>query len=155
MSFLAEWYDPGLETDPNDTVDSITQAEVARLARQASVAGLALGMPRRLGGEATDEELALDKKRSKRVVHVLMQCLGSWKGNGAPEGPLPMDDGVRMDSAQVVWSDWCESQQTWLRNRIRYVVTWGRANGVDERIVKQMVTRLKNELGWLTYALRD
>ena len=155
MSFLAEWYDPGLETNPKDTVASITEDEVARLARQAAVAGLALGIPRRLGGDASDEELSLDKRRAKRVIHILMQCLQAWKGNGAPEGPLPMDDGVRMDAASLVWADWYEAQQIWLRNRCRYVATWGRAHDVDEKQVKKMVTRLKNEMGWLTYAMRD
>lgn len=155
MSFLSEWYDPGLETDPKDTVESITAAEISRLARQASVAGLALGIPRRLGGEADSDELALDKKRAKRVIHVLVQCLNSWKGNGNPEGPFPMDDGIRMEAAQIIWPDWCESHTVWLRNRLRYVVTWGRQNNVDEKAIKKMATRLRNELGWVSYALRD
>ena len=155
MTFLAEWYDPGLETDPAETVESVTTAEISRLARQASIVSIAMGMPRRLGGDASSEDLSLDKRRAKRISHVLMQCLDAWQGETDKPGPLPLDDGIRMEAASIDWSEWCKSQQVWLRNRIRYIVTWGRATGTEERLIKSMVTKLKNELGWLTYALRD
>lgn len=151
MSFIAAHYDAALEVDETDTVDSITEAELARLAKNVNLCALVLSIPRRLGGDAADEELALDKRRAKRVLHAENQSYAAWGGTTLPLA----EDGLNQEAAQLDWKRWLQEQDAWLTARIRYLVTWGRKTGADEAWIKSSVVRLTNEQRWVNYALRD
>jgi hypothetical protein len=52
--------------------------EAARIARALALVRVTGSIPRRLGIDATDEELAIDKKRARRTAWALQQSLGCW-----------------------------------------------------------------------------
>lgn len=148
-SFLMQWHDPGLTVNEEDTADSLVQEERQRLAKMLAVAEAAQTVPRRLGADATPDELAADKRRSRRIAHVARQCATAW-------GKIVSITGdVSREAAQVNWSQWWETHKTWLINRIKYIVAWAQKTGADEKWTKSTVVKLTNELTWLTYAMRE
>ena len=148
MSFLDAYQDPALETDLTIGPDDITASEVARLQRMLATVVVTGSIPRRLS-DATREELALDKKRARRVAHVLRQCLVAWGG----EERAP-DAGERIAGAQLDWQQWSEVQGANVSARIRHVATWAKRTG-HLRFGKTAVVRLTQEVDWMSYALRD
>lgn len=152
MGFLTVHYDHALEINAKDTLERITAEERERLAHTLAVVVLAGGIPRRLGAEATGEDLALDKRRAKRVVHALKQCLSGWAEEGAQ---LPQSDEIKREAAQLDWQKLKDEHTPMLQNRIRYIVTWSRKTGADDKWTKKAVVRLTNEITWVSYALRD
>lgn len=145
-----QWYDQGCPVREDDTVESIQAHEVERLSMLLAVAVTAQEHPRRLGTDATPDELALDKTRAKRIAHSAAQCLKSWGGH--PNGTAV--DAARL-AAQVNWRNWWNEQQVYLVNRRRYIATWAIKTGADPRWCKSAVVKINNELQWLAYALRD
>jgi hypothetical protein len=149
--FLARYFDPALEIPAKlDTTGSIEDRQIERLTIALSVVVLAGTIPRRLGGEATDEDLALDKKRSKRVGHALQQSLRSWKKRSVK---LPLTDEIRRAAAQIDWTKWGEAHLTSLSSEQKLVSTWAMRNE-QEAWGKRAIVRLDNEVNWITYALR-
>jgi hypothetical protein len=138
-----------MKVSPSDTADKIARAEVERLNKMRAVANTARVVPRRLGKDASDEELAADARTSRRIMHVAEQSIKAWGGTMTPNGE------VNREASQVVWRRWLDEHRTWLTNRMRYIATWQYQTGSDERWCKGAVVRLQNELHWLEYALRD
>lgn len=154
MSFLAEYHDPGLDVGKEST-DKIEEQERERLARQLAIVTAAGEIPRRIGGDADAEELALDKRRAKRVAHVLRQSLAAWGATRKQQANLPEDEDVHKEAAQMDWAKWSQEHETWIGNRMRYIVTLCYKTNGDERWTKSATVRLRNESQWLRYALRD
>jgi hypothetical protein len=152
VAFLAGLHDPDLDVPPGITAARVTEEEVERLTRMTAVAVLAAAIPRRVGADATPEELALDKKRARRVRHALEQCLQGWAG----ELPaLPVNDVLRTEAAKINWEQWWAEHQVWLDGRVKLVVTWCYKTGADERWTKSAVVKYQNETKWLNYAMRE
>lgn len=151
---LTDLHDPALEIPADTTTESIVKEEVERLARLTAIMGTTVTIPRRLGADASPEELAVDKKRGRRVTHALAQCLGAW--NGGPFGYLPETEAIRQESAVLLWGHWWEEHQVWLGGRLCFIATWARKSEVsDERWAKSAVVKLQNEQRWIAYALRE
>jgi hypothetical protein len=110
-------------------------------------------MPRRLGGDATSEDLALDKKRVKRVLHVLSQSLKAWDAADRI-AQIDLTDELRREGAQLNWAQFAADYRAYLEGRIKYVATWSTQTGHTEW-GKKAVVRLNNERSWLEYAMRD
>lgn len=146
MTYLAQWYDPALEPKEGETKEKIEMEERQRLSKLLNIASAASIIPRRAGVEADGAELATDKQRSKRIAHVAQQCVTAWGGTTSVTD-------AKTEAAQVIWTKWWEQHATWLRNRMRYLATWG-IKGGDEKWAKKALVRLNNELSWLEYALR-
>lgn len=83
---------------------NFTEQNVARLLRGIQQCTEALGVPRRLGGDATDKELADDKRIGRRVKHRLEVALDDWPLSATEVPP----DGT---GARMLWSDWWEVWQ--------------------------------------------
>ena len=149
MAFLQQFIDPSLRVSGSDTKKTLTTKEVERLQELNAIAMLSTTIPRRLGGDATDEELANDKKTGRRVAHIAEQCLRAW---GAK--PKPVTRNVTRAAAQVKWTPWMEQHKVYIEGRMFYVATWAYKGG-DETWAKAALTRLTNEQRWLEYALRD
>lgn len=147
-AYLTQYYDPALKLPDDETVAHMEGQERARLAELLAIAEAAGSIPRRLGAEASSEELATDRRRCRRIAHAARQCLKDW-GN-----PVPAPGDVSRRAAQVVWDNWWADHSTWLVNRIRYIATWS-MNGGDEIWAKSAVVKLNNEANWISYALRD
>ena len=150
--YAAQWYDPALEISADESVKKITKEESERLAKLLAIATAAGAIPRRVGPDATGEELAQDKRRAKRIAHVAGQLLDAWAG---PKGRKQAKVEITREAATVDWPRWWEDHQIWLENRRRYIATWSEKNTVDRTWAKGALVRINNELSWLQYAMRD
>src|SRR5262245_23021357 len=97
--YLERLYDPGLRLPRTDR-SRITAEEIERLCHALALVKVAGSIPRRLGFKATDEELALDKKRARRVGHALRQSLDGWTRDPKVEFD---DEVIRREGAQLEW----------------------------------------------------
>jgi hypothetical protein len=149
--YLASYIDPGLAIDTTLTKEDIVKEEVDRLSRLYTIANVAADIPRRIGGEATREELAKDKSRCRRVAHVAFQCARSWSNRKT----VTLADDVGQEAAQVVWARWYEEHRVFLHTRLNYIASWAYATGVSDKWTKKAIVRLNNEVRWLEYAMRD
>src|SRR5688572_31451828 len=84
-SFLEQWNDPSIDIDPTTPgldYDAYFQEQADRCARAAAVARIAAGFKRRLGEDATSDELAHDKKLSKKTAaRFESACVAQWGGD--------------------------------------------------------------------------
>jgi hypothetical protein len=149
--YLGRWYDSGLELPPDLDDKRIVHDEVERLTFALSSALIASTLSRRLGG-VSDDELALDKKRSRRTAHALKQALRSWSGNQTPQ--MIVTDDVRQRGAQVDWSSYVANHSTAVHGRACLAATWA-IRTHHERWGKTAIVRYTNELSWVAYALRE
>ena len=150
-SYVAQWVDRGL-TVKDDTQDSIVRAEVQRLGELLAIAVAAQSIPRRLGKDASDEELSADKQRAKRIAHVASQLLVAWSSKVKS---TTIEAGVSKQAATVDWLHWWEDHRVWLINRRKYIATWASQNDVDMKWAKSALVKITNELNWLEYAMRS
>lgn len=150
-SYLAQWYDPDLSVPEAESVEAITRAEIERLVKLLAITVAVAAIPRRLGADASQQDLALDKRRAKRIGHVAGQLLSAWAG----KAKLPPPPEVNREAAIVDWKAWWEEHRTWLLNRQRYIATWCQKYEADAKWCKSALVKLNNELVWLEYALRD
>jgi len=149
--YLDQYFDPTLELEESLTKDVLVDDQLDRLVTQYHMAAVAEHVPRRLS-EATRDELSLDKKRSRRIKHVLFTSAASW---GASDQLMrDHSEEERKAGAQVNWVDWFAEQRRYLERTRRVVATWAKKTG-NVKDGKKMVTRISNEIEWLSYALRD
>ena len=123
-------------------------AEIERLQAAVAVLQGCLAVPRRLS-DATREELALDKRRTRRALHVVMQSLLVWGGM-----PRAQTAEEKSAGAQLDWEVWPEEHRTVANRHLTHLATWGKRAG-HLRFAKSAVVRITQELDWLEYALRD
>lgn len=152
--FLEQFFDPACEVDLTLDSASLARDELARIQTQACRILVAAEIPRRLGGDATSDELALDKKRCKRVLHVLRQQLIAWSEKDANKIEFrPITEADRVEGASMIWADWWRDQQEYLTTRRLYIATWA-LKKPDTAFGKKAVTRLSNEISHTGYAMR-
>ena len=152
--FLEEWFEPSLKVDTTLTGESFSQEEIARIQTAACYVMVAIEIPRRLGGDATSDELALDKRRCRRVLHVLRQQLVGWSEKDPDKVKWrPLTDEDKAEGASLIWDKWWEGQQAHLTARRAYIATWG-LKKPDTEYAKHAVTRINNELNHMAYAMR-
>lgn len=146
--YLLRYIDPDLEIKDGESIESLGREESQRLGHMLIIATTAGQIARRLGPDATDEELAEDKKRAHRIAHVARNCLIFWgSSKGAYYG--------NREAATVNWERWWGEHNVWLQNRMRYIATWSfKTNGANDRWAKSALVRLENEQKWLEYAMR-
>lgn len=77
------------------------EENIKRLGRGICQCEEVIGAKRRLGGDATDKELAEDKRIARRIKHRLEVALSDW-GDGKHHERL---DG---SGAKLIWSEWWE-----------------------------------------------
>jgi hypothetical protein len=150
-TFLSRFYDPALDISGIGSREELERRQLDRISRALSVAILAGTTPRRLGGDATDEELALDKKRARRAGHGLGQALKQWTKRKID---LPLDGDVRSEGAMLSWSTWKDRHLSALQYELRLVATWA-VQKEEETWGKSAIVKLENELKWTDYAFRD
>jgi hypothetical protein len=149
-SYLARHYDPALAVEKVGPRETLEKGEIERLQRAMTVVLFAGSIPRRIG-DASDEELALDKKRSRRVLHALNQSFRGWT-KATPY--LEATKEIKAEGAVINWVAWREEHLTIVRHRLRVLTTWA-VRAEEEAWGKQVVVKLENEIGWIEYALRD
>jgi hypothetical protein len=149
--YLAQYYDTGLVLPEILDRQIISNQEIERLTRAVSIVTITRTVPRRLGGDASQEELALDKKRSRRMLHALMQSLSSW---GSRNQKFPLDDEIRLIGVHLNWETFKPAHLVTIQNRMTYVATYS-IRMEDTKWGRSAVMRLENEYKWVSYALRD
>lgn len=153
-SYLGRYFDSGLEIPGDATVATIRDEELARVGRTLAVVILASTLPRRLGGDAGDTELALDKRRARRVVHVLQNVWLSWAGKKAGIRLPVTDSEINREAAQLDWERFRDVHIAGVNSRARYAATWAILHD-KERWGRSAIVMYENEIKWVTYALRD
>lgn len=148
VAFIDDYVDHSLDVSAKQTEQMIVDQEIRRLQEMLTQIRAAGEIPRRLS-DATPGELARDKRRARRVGHVLEQSLGMW--NGKPREPTKED---KRSGAQLSWAKWWGEHDAWLVHRIRYIATWAKRTE-NEQFGKRAIVRLTQERDWLIYALRD
>jgi hypothetical protein len=151
VGYLARHFDADTEVAPDLTSEVIRGNQIGRLSRQLAVVLYASSIPRRLGGDADDDELKMDKKRGRRTAHALSQSLKAWAGR-IPA--LTADDEIKRAGAQLDWDRWRQEHFVDLKSDMTAIATWGLRGG-DERFAKTAIVRMENELSWISYALRE
>ena len=149
MAFLDDYYNPDINIDVTMTAEVRETIELERCLTDWSRAALAVAVPRRLA-DATREELALDKKRSRRMQHVATSCIGLWGGTV----PTEPDDALAKEGAQVLWVPWWEEREAFLVARMTYTATWAKKTG-QLKYGRSALQKFKNERDWYKYAMRD
>jgi hypothetical protein len=149
--FLERWFDAGISLPDALDRKTLRGDESKRIGYSLVLVTITGSIPRRLGGDATDEDLAIDKKRSRRVAHVLQQSLVTW----SPKPPkVLVDEALKREGAQLEWSLFQEDHTIKVEASLRTIATWAIMN--DDRLWgRSAVVALENELRWMYYAMRD
>jgi hypothetical protein len=113
--FLDEYYDETFELSAERLRDWSPNGEASQrclwLARNAKITSLAEQIPRRLGGDATPQELSADKKNMRRSSYMLRTQSEIWLGV-IPEPVRPKinwdeyTDSMRISAAQMIFHNW-------------------------------------------------
>jgi hypothetical protein len=149
-NYLGEHYDPGLDISGIGSREDLEKKQINRINRELAVILVTASIPRRLGPDADETELALDKKRGRRVAHALHQALTGWTKR-PPQ--VTLDDEIRRLGAQLNWTSWQPAVLRSIEEQRRCVATYAVRSG-QERWGKSAIVRLNNELKWVEYALR-
>jgi hypothetical protein len=149
-AFLATWYEEGFQVPTGVTLKTVGQSAVDRLATTTALAEAALEIPRRLGNDATGGELAKDKIRCRRVMHVVKKTTPGWS-NYKPHKVADM----KMEAAVLDWIAWFENQTKVLRREMNIIAALHFKSESPAIDCKQALMWTNNEYRWLAYALRD
>jgi len=148
--FLTRYFDPGLDTIKT-SIKELESAQLLRLDRALVVVIHAGSIPRRLGGEATDQDLAIDRKRARRMAWAIKQSKTGWSKRN---GKMPEDPELRIEGAQLIWPEWYAAYTTTLASEATAAITWAVRND-EQRWGRSAVVKFDNELNWVSYAMRD
>lgn len=149
MARAKDLVDEKLKLPKDLTYEDVRADEVARLQELFSLGTLAAAHPRRLGGDASREELARDKRVSRRMAHVAVLCLRNWG-----EAPGEPDPSLTPRAAQMDWDKWTEQRIAWLNTRVVYLVTWASRLEGASKLVNQLEHRIAMEVSALRFAMR-
>ena len=134
---LQAYFDP--RANPVDLPpEHIALRERTRLIQAGMLARCVWSMKRRLGQDATHEELANDKQISRRVEHCELKYAQMWG-----DEPVNGED-LRISAAQVRWEDWLAETLSGIGARRLRIATWAIRYGY-EREGRQFVHRLCQE----------
>lgn len=156
MGFLHEHADPGLELS-QATIDAWDPAawqeeEQVRAVMAAQILTVAASMPRRLGQDASREDLARDKKMARRLEWAMRNAVTDWKGN--PDLILEaLPDDARRRGAQLVLEQWSGERLAYIQDRKHYCATVCARRGLI-KLGSQYVQRYLNEQKHLKWASR-
>jgi len=149
--FVERYFDSGLAVSELETKESLVSREVERIQTALTVVGVVGSIPRRLGGEATDKELAIDKRRARRVDHALRQSFSSWSKR---EPKIQVTAEIQREGIQLEWDEFIMEHMTQVMTELPLLATWAILNE-ETRWGRSAVVYLENEIRWITYAMRD
>lgn len=145
---LEAWQDATLQPEPLPP-EEVAWAEARRLQKLADIAAGAVAIPRRLGGEATGRELAHDKRKGRRILHIARRLESWWDAPVSEDRPA-----TSRDSAQIVWDEWWSDHKEWLDRRITWIATWGVKHN-NRSAANKYVSLLRRERQYLERVFID
>jgi hypothetical protein len=152
VRYLDRYFDPELQVDTNVRIEAITRLEAERLHGLITMVVYAGSISRRLGADATREELARDKRVARRIEHALRQSLRGWDREVIVNvGPPTAEQ--RSQAAVMDWKQWVDEHCLWLDNHCAYLATYAKKSS-QELWGRAAIARLQRESEWLRYALR-
>lgn len=152
--YLETYFNKRLQIEPTQTPAQLSQYEIARIQTQATRILVAMDVPRRLGADATSAELADDKRRCRRVLHVLRQQMLSWAEQDESRiQQRPIDEEDRREGSTLLWKTWWKDHKKYLEQRRAYLATWGLKTG-EKTYANKSVNRLDQELKQMEHAMR-
>jgi len=149
--FVERYYDPGLQVPQGLSVESVVERETTRILRSLTLVIVAGAIPRRLGGDASSAELALDKKRAKRTSWALQQAHSCWSKK---QTKIQVTPELEIEGAQLEYIYFIPEHMTQIMNELRLIATWAIQQD-DHRWGRSAVVNLENEMRWIMYAMRD
>jgi len=149
-AYLATWYEEGFQVPQGVTLHTTSQAAADRLLRTTRLAEVALEIPRRLGPDATGGELAQDKIRCRRIIHVMKKASPGWS-DYKPREP----GNLKREAAVVQWVDWYQERAQLLQREMNIIAALHYQKQAPAVACKQALLWTNNEYRWLAYALRD
>lgn len=129
--------------------EEFERAEMERLHKVYLLAEAARTIPRRLR-KADRQELALDKKRCRRLEHAARSILTGW--SEVVDGSSP--EKIREEAAAIDWEIWWSAYHTQLLERRATVEEWPIETIADRKIRNRVLTRINGEISFLAYAMR-
>lgn len=147
--YLDAFRDPGLPSQNTYDPKSETEKHIERLLRENALLTLTLSHPRRLGKDATPDDLAQDAKLSKLFLFGtsdLLKLYGIGRVKTAKQNEKYLTDPkVKSESAQIDFEEWIYTKIAYLRHELRFNATNGYKHE-QELTAKKLVHRLENEL---------
>lgn len=137
----------------------IARFEARRLIRVAQVAELCERHRRRLGAHASREEIAWDKKVSRRIAHMALTLARGWASETDDGKPAYLKAGtkefVELQSiaATIDWKEYKEDAVLTLMMSIGKVDTWSKEHGVP-KFGNRAISRYNVEIDRTIQALR-
>lgn len=151
MGHLDVYNDPEAVVPADWSAQAIVDRELVRLATTAHVAAMCVQKRRRLGIDATSEELSEDKKRGRRIEHLCRSMFRGWRTEVESTdmvGPKPGSKGwveIQQTAATIDWDMYLDELYCELTERMRLVVTWCLRND-NKRMANRVVNRYLTEL---------
>lgn len=127
--------------------------QVDRLAVGITKCVGALAVPRRLGEDASQRDLADDKRLARKYANILIANRERWD----PEAPLigaDADPAVLAEGSRIDWVEWEEDWLADLEQQAGRLAATGLAKKVDARRVASMVHLLDSE-AWAVRRVRE
>jgi hypothetical protein len=155
---LVPYFDESIHINMADTAKRIEARNRHRLRHDIDVWIHVRTIPRRLGFDADNLELAMDKKTSRRVEHALKNSLKLW--GGTHKGYNPNGSGpISREAAQMDAKKWLKRQCKRIKREQRYIATWALQLHENDtqylRWANKAIWRLGNEIELIKSALRD
>lgn len=138
-----------------ETARRITGTDAQRLRVWTYAAAIAMNFPRRLGPDASPEELSADKKISKRICHLYHLTWGMmYERRESSKPPIwgdwdvaNEDSRIRRQGATVIWAEKLPELIYVVENRIALVTS-------QETPIRQLRQWKKRRLHLLEYELK-
>jgi hypothetical protein len=151
--FLDQWYSASTSTEETFDADAFAQERMKQLTHALLMGHFAMSIPRRLGGDATPDELADDKRFSKTLRNRLLSSLRQWDS----EAELTLDDvledtpdglleAARVAGAQVDWHAWFKSFAKDGRKQLSILAAYATEGKVNAKLANSYGQRIYNEL---------
>jgi len=146
-TYLEQWNDVSIPLDTDFNWDNYAQEQQHRLTRLACIFDHMVGFKRRMGADATREDLAIDQKMAKRMRSAAYQFAGQWGATDEEIDAYGTEhyEALRREAAQVDWPKFIEEHRTYLQQNLRLVATTALRKG-DIKIGNKLCNRLLNEV---------
>lgn len=149
QTYIERWADPALEPDFEWTPVNEQIAQLLRLENDYRVVEYCKGMKRRLGQDASREELAVDKKIARRALARLRQSYINQGGNAAHLEQTKFTEEQKRQGAQMDWDTWWLNHVYEMREALRRIATNGKATS-HIQATNKLLARIEWELHQLS-----
>jgi hypothetical protein len=164
--YADQWVEPAWALPPKDVEkwdpNDVVEVTLALLIDDHKRLSWAAQIPRRLGGQATAQELRMDKVRMRSSAHLMVNLIGQWKKLATPElqaviasidpGPIPQN--LRAEGAQMIWFTWAQDRMAAATEQRSIAVTVALQRG-DRSWANRVGRILTTEIDELSRLLRQ